>query len=137
MFLFLEHSVRVMCKGLKDRKYTRWKSFSKTLMFLRSDNFKNYRKMYYKKKITQNTWSEKSPSLPFVARQETLLLRLLKIDASKICVSRVIWNFTHIESFFIVNTYNSNITFSKARENSYDFNTEGFSKTCWFIQDHF
>ena len=118
-----------------------WKSFSKTLMFLRSNNFKNYCKTYGKKEtITQNKWSEKSPSVPFVARQKTLLLRLLQIDASNYHTSRVIWNFLLLHTskvFPRLNTYNCNLTFLKARENSHDFNAEGFSKTCRFIQDHF
>ena len=148
MLLFLEHSVWryvfawVTCEGLKDRKYSRWKSFSKTSMFLRPDNFKNYCKTYgkKKKKITQNKWSEKSPSVPFVARQKMLLLRLLQIDASNYHASRVIWNFLLLHTskvFPRLNTYNRNLTFLKARENSHDFNAEGFSKTCRFIRDHF
>ena len=147
VFLFLEHSVWryvfawVTCEGLKDRKYSRWKSFSKTLMFLRLDNFKNYCKTYgKKKKKTQNKWSEKSPSVPFVARQKTLLLRLLQIDASNYHASHVIWNFLLLHTskvFPRLNTYNRNLMFLKARENSHDFNAEGFSKTCRFIQDHF
>ena len=147
MFVFLEHSVWsyvfawVTCEGLKDRKYSRWKSFSKTLMFLRSIISKiAAKRTAKKKKITQNKWSEKSPSVPFVARQKTLLLRSLHIDASNYHASHVIWNclLLHTSKVFPrLNTYNRNLTFLKARENSHDFNAEGFSKTCRFIWDHF
>ena len=143
MFLFLELSVWryvfawVTCEGWKDRKYSRWKSFSKTLMFLRSDNFKITAKRTAKK---NDKWSEKSLSVPFVARQKTRLLWLLQIDASNYHASRVIWNFLLLHTskvFPRLNTYNRNLTFLKARENSHDFNAEGFFETCRFIWDHF
>ena len=64
----------------------------------------------------------------------------LQIDASNYHASRVIWNFLLLHTskvFPRLNTYNRNLTFLKARENSHDFNAEGFSKTCRFIRDHF
>ena len=96
-------------------------------MFLRSHNFKNYCKTYSKKKqITQNKWSEKSPSEPFVARQKTLLLCLLQIDTRNYYATRVIRNFLllHTSKVFPgLNTYNRNLTFLKARENNCKLNS--------------
>ena len=65
----------------------------------------------------------------FVARQKSLLLRLLQINTSNICMSRVIWSLLLLYTskvFSRLNTYNSNLTFSKARGNSHDYNTEVF-----------
>ena len=56
------------------------------------------------------------------------------------CMSHVIWNLLLLHTskvFSRLNTYNSNLMFLKAMGNSHDYNTEGFSKTCRFIQDHF
>ena len=56
-------------------------------------------------------------------------------------MSRVIWNLLLLHTskvFCRLDTYDSNLTFLKARGNSHDYNTDqGSSKTGRFIRHHF
>ena len=92
-----------------------------TVMFLRWD--KTAKRTTKKTKITQNKWSEKiiSECTVNVARQNTTA----SIVTNR-CMSHVIWNLSlsHTSKVFSrPNTYNSNLTFLKARGNSHDYNT--------------
>ena len=74
-----------------------------------------------------NKWWKKSPSV----LQATCKLNLH--------ISNVIWNLLLLHASQLFKTYNSNLTFLKAKYGgkSQDFNTNDFCKTINYIQDHF
>ena len=74
-----------------------------------------------------NKWWKKSPSV---------LQATCKINLH---ISNVIWNLLLLHASQLFKTYNSNLTFPKAKygEKSQDFNTKDFCKTINYIQDHF
>ena len=74
-----------------------------------------------------NKWWKKSPRV----LQATCKLNLH--------ISNVIWNLLLLHASQLFKTYNSNLTFLKAKYGgkSQDFNTKDFCKTINYIQDHF